>query len=171
VKTLHLLRHAKSSWEHPELDDHERPLARRGERAARRIAEHVAQHGFSPDAVLCSTAVRARKTLAALLSRWDETPPVRLDDLLYGASAEDLLACVREEADAHSSLLLVGHNPGIQDLACDLIADADPDALAQLHRKVPTGSWIEVSFTADAWRDIAPRSGRLERFLRPRALG
>src|SRR5262245_2142513 len=96
MRHLHLLRHAKSSWDDPELADHERPLAPRGRKAAARIAEHLERERIAPELVLCSTALRTRQTLAALLPILGGEVVIRLEDGLYGAGAAQVLARVRE---------------------------------------------------------------------------
>lgn len=169
MRSLHILRHAKSAWDDADLDDHDRPLAPRGRRAASRMAGHIAEAGIRPDIVLCSSAARARETLAAFLATWRPPPPVSLEAGLYMASAGELLTRLRRQAPDGESLLLVGHNPGLQQLALGLIGSDDAGALTRLRRKLPTGTWIEIRFTVDDW--LQNGAGRLVRFVRPRALG
>jgi phosphohistidine phosphatase len=116
--TLYLLRHAKSSWDDPALADHDRPLAPRGRRNASALAEHVRREAITPALVLCSTAVRARETLAVVLPAIDVEAEIRLEDGLYGASADDVLARLRSVTA--ESVLVVGHNPTLEDLAARL---------------------------------------------------
>lgn len=170
MKTLHLLRHAKSSWDDSALDDHDRPLAPRGERAARALADHWAACGVRPDLVLCSTACRARQTLERILPRWDPPPAVRWDPGLYGASAPELLERVQGLADTHASVLLVGHNPGLGELATLLAGSGAPVLRRSLVRKYPTGAWVELRFAVGPWRDVMSHGGKLLRFVRPKDL-
>src|SRR5262245_29809534 len=118
MATLHLLRHAKSSWDDPALPDHERPLAPRGRRDAKLIADHLLRERIAPELVLCSPALRTRQTLELV------RPPgtIELEDALYGASSEELLARLRTVPGSVESVMLIGHNPGLQDLALDLAA-------------------------------------------------
>ena len=170
MKTLHLLRHAKSSWDDSTLDDHDRPLAPRGERAALALADHWAACGVRPDLVLCSTACRARQTLERILPRWDSPPAVRWDRGLYLTSAPELLERVQGLADAHASVLLVGHNPGLGELATLLAGSGDPALRRRLMRKYPTGAWVELRFAVGSWRDVVSHGGKLLRFVRPKEL-
>jgi len=112
MKRVYLLRHAKSSWKHPELADHDRPLAGRGKRAAKGIAKHMRARELEPELVLCSTARRARETLERIEPALGHTQ-VRVERELYGASAHDLLARLRRLPDDVGSVLVIGHNPGI----------------------------------------------------------
>ena len=111
---LHLLRHAKSSWKDESLADRDRPLAGRGRRAAAAMAEHFAAQGIVPGLVLCSTAVRTHQTYARLELG---DVPVRYEPGIYGASADELLTLLRTVPDTVDTLLMIGHNPGLEDLA------------------------------------------------------
>jgi phosphohistidine phosphatase len=162
VKHLLLLRHAKSSWDDPALDDHDRPLAPRGRKAATLIGARLRSDQTSVDLVLSSTALRARETVDLV------APPgtVEIDDRLYGASADELLQRIRQVPDEVESVMLVGHNPAIHDLAAELVAGADEQALG----KFPTGALATLSFTGP-WRSLAPGHARLVTFVKPRELG
>jgi phosphohistidine phosphatase len=170
VKTLFLLRHAKSSWDEPDLADKDRPLATRGERAARRMAEHMRAHRIRPALVLCSPAVRARATLDLVAAGLGSKTKIHIDDRIYGADAADLLAIVRSTPESVPSLLLVGHNPTMHDLALDLMGDGDGDAVARMGLKFPTGALACLSFGAKNWPGLAPGRGYLESFTVPREL-
>ena len=171
MKTLLLLRHAKSAWSDVRLADHDRPLNRRGERAARAMADHVAAAVTRPDLVLCSTALRTRQTLAPLVDRLGTpTPPILLEKSLYLASQASLLAQLRAVTDAASTVLLVGHNDGIGDLAAALAGSGSPEALALLHEKYPTGTLAVLAVPGETWSGLAPGAARLVEFTRPRDL-
>jgi phosphohistidine phosphatase len=163
VKQLHILRHAKSSWDDPDLADHERPLAPRGKKAAVRIAEHVRTEGITPELVLCSTALRARQTFAALLSVLSGDVEIRLEDALYGAGVETVLTRLRTVDEAVGSVLVVGHNPTLQELALALAGRED--ALEHF----PTGALATLSLTT-SWADIAEGGAELVAFVVPRKL-
>jgi phosphohistidine phosphatase len=135
MPTLYLLRHAKSSWDDPSLPDLDRPLAARGRRACARLRDYCNRERVRPELVICSTALRARETLAAVIDGLG-SPMVRLDDRLYHASCPTLLALVQELEAA--SAMLVGHNPGLQDT---LLALARPSAVRDRAAvKLPTGA-------------------------------
>jgi phosphohistidine phosphatase len=163
VKRLHILRHAKSSWGDPDLADHERPLAPRGEKAAVKIAEHVRAAEIAPGLVLSSTALRARQTLAALLPVLPAEAEIRIQDWLYGAGVGDVLTRLREVNEGVGSVLVVGHNPTLHELA--LALTCREDAL----ERFPTGALASVAF-AVPWVDLAEGTAELEAFVIPREL-
>jgi phosphohistidine phosphatase len=170
-KIILLLRHAKSAWNDPRLDDHERPLSSRGERAAMAMAEHLARAEPRPDLILCSTALRTRQTLAPLVKRFDSpAPPVALERGLYLASADALLARLQALPEEVGTVLLIGHNDGLWRLAEALAGSGPTDALAALRQKYPTGTLTHFRAPDWLWRDLAPAAAVLEAFVRPRDL-
>jgi len=171
MKTLLLLRHAKSAWGDPRLDDHDRPLNGRGERAAKAMADHIARQGPRPDLILCSTAMRTRQTLAPLLKRLEgPAPPISLENGLYLASEDALLGRLQAVADDVPTVLLIGHNDGIGQLAADLAGDGPSDALAALRAKYPTGALAVLRVPDGPWTDLKAGSAKLLEFVRPRDL-
>lgn len=170
MRTLWLLRHAKSSWDELQPPDRERPLAKRGVRAARRIAAHVGAEGIRPAVVLCSPARRARETFAALQSALGEGTDVRFVDALYGATASGILDVVHGLERDVESAMVVGHNPGLQDLAIELAAGGDKAALTRLHAKFPTGGLATLRFATETWDDVGRRRGELAALVVPREL-
>jgi phosphohistidine phosphatase len=146
-KTLHLLRHAKSSWDNPDLADHDRPLAPRGRRNAAALATHFSSAGISPALILCSSAQRARETLAGVLPGLHGEAEIRIEDGLYGAGAEALIARIRDVPEATPSVLVIGHNPGLEDLATRLDgrAPAAPLPTAALATFELSGGWRTLS--------------------------
>ncbi|MBS0520102.1 MAG: histidine phosphatase family protein [Proteobacteria bacterium] len=176
VKTILLLRHAKSAWGSPDLTDHDRPLNRRGERAAKAMAQYMADHCPRPDLILCSTATRTRQTLAPLLKRLEApAPPVALENGLYLASDAALLARLRALPEDVGTVLLIGHNEGIGLLASALAGSGPPDLLRAVHEKYPTGALAVLRAPIDRWRELAAgaaelRAAELQAFVRPRDL-
>jgi phosphohistidine phosphatase len=171
VKTILLLRHAKSAWGQPGLDDHERPLNPRGERAAEAMAEHIVHNAPRPDLILCSTALRTRQTLAPLVHRLTSpVPPIALEKGLYLASEPALLVRLRAVPEDVRTVLLIGHNEGIGELAEALAGTGDPTALGRLDEKFPTGTLATFEVPDEPWRDLAPGAGDLLAFVRPRDL-
>jgi len=171
AKTILLLRHAKSAWSDPRLDDHERPLSRRGEQAAKAMADHIARCGSRPDLILCSTAMRTRQTLAPLVKLLDApAPPIALEKDLYLASEDVLLAHLRAVADGVATVLLIAHNDGIWHLAEALAGSGPAGPLAALREKYPTGALATLRPPAGPWRDLAWGSAELTAFVRPRDL-
>ncbi|MBM3485886.1 MAG: histidine phosphatase family protein [Alphaproteobacteria bacterium] len=169
MRTLYLLRHAKSSWIDPSVEDYERPLAPRGRRAAARIADYMHRHGFRPDLVLCSPARRARETWALMAERLDE-PSVRYLKTLYLAPPSRLATMVARLPPAAGSVLIVGHNPGMEAFASRLAGGGAPAHLKRLHAKFPTAALAVFRFDVAAWRSVEAASGRLADFVRPNDL-
>jgi phosphohistidine phosphatase len=160
------LRHAKSDWSDPLLSDHDRPLAPRGRKAARRMGLYLAQVRPRPALVLCSSAVRAQATWTAVAAMIDQPPELRIDDALYGATVRTFLDSIRRLPEQVDTALLVGHNPGLEDLAGHLAGDGDPAALRQLETKFPTGAL--ATLTSDrTWRQVHPGSCYLESVVTP----
>jgi phosphohistidine phosphatase len=169
VRTLYLLRHLKSSWDDPALPDRDRPLAPRGRRAGRKLARHLRASGAAPELVLCSPSVRTRETLEAILPALGD-PEVRFPPELYAAAEEELLDAVRGvEADI-GSVLVIAHNPGLQDLTLWLAGSGDEDARRRVGEKLPTGALVTLSFRTDTWPEVEPGSGELTGFVGPREL-
>jgi phosphohistidine phosphatase len=163
VPCLYLLRHAKSAWDTPGLDDRNRPLAPRGRKAVRKLAEHVDHEAIRPELVLCSPALRTRQTIAGLEQALG-SPPVRFEERIYEASPEGLLGVAREIADGVGSTLMVGHNPGTA-LLIELLAGAGLPRPAE----VPTGALATLSFDGP-WAELAAGAARLDAFVVPRDL-
>lgn len=170
MKTLFLLRHAKSSWDDPLLADIQRPLAPRGRKAAPRIGRVMARNGWVPDRVLCSSALRAVQTWDLVSVQLDT--PIRLEvrEDLYHATPSDLLTTLRTLPDSVGSVLLVGHNPTFHDLALGLTGGGREDAVDHLKRKYPTGSLAVFELPVARWGDMDPGVGYLKDFVRPRTL-
>jgi phosphohistidine phosphatase len=167
MHTLYLLRHAKSSWSDPTLPDRERPLSRRGRRDTKRVAEHLLRLGIEPELVLCSTAERTRETLALL--RPALVPPiVSLEVGLYAAPADKLLERLRAVPEQVISVLLIGHNPGLQDLAL-LIASAGTE-LERLEAKFPTAALATLTLRRITWRRLSEGDAVLTAFVVPKRL-
>jgi phosphohistidine phosphatase len=167
---LMLLRHAKSDWSRPGLDDHARPLNGRGRKAAPTVGAYMARHALVPELVVASTATRVRETLDLVLPAFGRAPKVRHDARVYEAEAGALLDMLRETPRGVASLMIVGHNPGLAELAALLIASGKAEARARLAAKFPTAALAVIDFTGDDWGKLRPRSGKLERFIVPKAL-
>jgi phosphohistidine phosphatase len=170
MRRLLLLRHAKSSWSEPGASDHDRPLNRRGQEAAPRIGAYLARHGLIPDRVLCSTARRARETWELVAAEAAAAPAPTFTEHLYDASSRALIDVFRHAGAEANSLLVVGHNPGLQEVATALIASGDLEDRERLREKLPTGGLVVIDFAIEDWSKLHPRSGRLERFVVPRML-
>jgi phosphohistidine phosphatase len=165
--TLHLLRHAKSSWDDDSLADHARPLSPRGVRDAKRLGKHVGTVSPPPDLVLCSSAVRTRQTLNLLTSSLGDAA-VRVEHGLYGASAGDLLGFLRGLPEPTHSALVIGHNPGIQDLTVDLAAPGP--LLDAVRMKFPTCALATLALGDRTWSSVGPGDAELVAFTVPKDL-
>jgi len=167
-----LLRHAKSAW--PDVPDHKRPLARRGQRDAPVMGRWLRAAGHVPGQVLCSTARRARETWQLAQAELGAAPPVMFEDRVYRASAADLAGLTRRTSPSVRTLLIVGHNPAIHELALTLAAVADggsgtvpAGALSGMAAKFPTAAVAVLEFTG-GWDQLAEGGARLTRFVTPR---
>jgi phosphohistidine phosphatase len=170
MRRLMLMRHAKSDWSVGGQRDHDRALAARGREAAPLVGAYMAHHGLRPDKVLVSTARRARETWDLVAPAFGRSPDVAFDERLYEANAKGLLARLRTADAAAHSLLLIGHNPAMHELAGVLMATGDIDARQRLLEKFPTAALAVIDFQIDDWSALTPHSGRLDRFVTPRAL-
>jgi phosphohistidine phosphatase len=168
MHTLYLLRHAKSSWANETLADHERPLTARGVRDAKRIAKHMRLLAAQPDIVLCSSAVRTRQTLEVIHVAGSDGR-VEIEDGLYEASAHTLLKRLREIRAPVDVVLLIGHNPGLHDLASHL-ATTGPE-LHDLRANFPTGALATLAVPTAAWSDLREGGATLISYIVPKRLG
>jgi phosphohistidine phosphatase len=168
MKKLYLLRHAKSSWKNARLDDHERPLNKRGRRVAKTMAEHLQRAKVAPDIVLCSTAVRAKQTFDPIAKRI-RPQKVVFERGIYEVSQRKLWRYLWALPENARSALVVGHNPGLHALALAL-GDAEAHKhLPPLGSKFPTGALVSFSFDG-AWKELRPHGAQLLSFARPKEL-
>jgi phosphohistidine phosphatase len=167
LRRLVVLRHAKSAWP-VGVADHDRPLGPRGHRDAPAAGRALAAADCLPDLVLCSTAVRARQTWELAARQGATPPPVRHEPRLYAADVPDLLEVVREVPDEVGTLLIVGHNPGLEELVLTLAGDGLDDALADVREKFPTSAIAVLAWHGRTWRDLAPGTALLTDMTVPR---
>ena len=172
MKTLHLLRHAKAVEDQIDGTDHARPLARRGLKAGKALAEHLADANFTVDRVFCSTAQRTRETydlIAPVLGK----ATVAYRDRLYLVDAGDFMDFVQSLPDSAAAILMIGHNPTFHTAALALAKGAGRghgDDMTALKEKFPTGALCSLQFDVAHWRQAKPGSGTLTGFIRPRDL-
>ncbi len=169
MKTLFVLRHAKSSWDRPDLPDFERPLAPRGRRAARAMADYMARESLRPDLVLCSSARRARETMEHLQAAWDFEVPVLMEREIYDFEARELERRLTRLDPDLDAVMVIGHNPTLQDLVLRLAGMGPAEVLSGVHAKFPTAALAVLTFEAPGNRFEAG-TGNLSRFVRPRDL-
>jgi phosphohistidine phosphatase len=155
TRRLMLLRHAKSDW--PDVPDRDRPLAKRGRRDAPVIGRWLSDHGYLPDTVICSAARRTRQTWELVAPELGGSPSVTFERRAYAASAMTLLYLVRELSATSRAVLLIGHNPGVADLATSLAQPADHD---DAPIRFPTAAVAILDVSGD-WADLSPGQARL----------
>ena len=167
MKTLYLLRHAKSSWKDETLADRDRQLSGRGRKASTRMAEHMGDAGVAPALVLCSPALRTRDTLERVLPGLGGNPRVEIEEELYGAGAAELVARLNRVEESVAAVMLIGHNPGLELLALSLAATGE--RLDELRAKFPTGALATLAVPG-SWAELAPGGAELTAFVIPREL-
>jgi phosphohistidine phosphatase len=170
MKRLTLLRHAKSGDDGSVARDFDRPLNAKGRRAARAIGRHMRDAGLRFDAVIASPAVRVRETLEEVADGYGSDIVPDWEQRLYLAPVDELIDAVHATPDDAASLLLIGHNPGLEQLVLALVPASGDVARGKVEEKYPTASLAEISLDIDRWADVAPGIGRLARFVRPRDL-
>ena len=171
MKTVLLMRHAKSSWSDLSLEDFQRPLASRGREAAPRMAGYIQDQGLTPDYVICSAAVRAVETWELMAPLFDRDVPMESDEGLFHAGPQGMLAALRGSPDDTDNTLLIAHSPGIEGLAAALTGpESDREAFARLRAKFPTAALAVIEFDLDDWLSLGKSAGRLTQFVTPRDL-
>lgn len=168
VRYVWLLRHAKSSWDDPSLADQDRPLSPRGTRGATTMARYLATVD-PPRLVLCSAGLRARQTLAAILPSLGSGLEIRIEPELYTFDADVVLARLRRLRDDVDSVMVVGHNPALEELALRLSAAGE--LRERLDQKFPTGGLATIELPETGWASLGEPRGQITRFVTPRDLG
>ena len=170
MKRLTLLRHAKSGWDDPVARDFDRPLNPRGRRAARTVGAEMKAQGLAFDLVLASPARRVTETLDEVAAGYGAALAHEYDERLYLASSTTLLDIVRRAPASIGRLLLVGHNPGMEELALRLARRGGGRLRSEVEIKYPTGTVAEIELPAGQWAEVKEGTGRILRFIRPRDL-
>jgi len=159
MRTLYLLRHAKSSWSDASLRDFDRPLNDRGREAAKRIGERLASESLSAPFVICSPALRTRQTAEIVFESSGLSAEQRFEERVYEASLRDLLQVVSEIHDDKHVAIVIGHNPGLEELLAFLTGES---------RRMPTCALAKVTFDVASWRDVSSGGQKLEWFITPK---
>eukprot|EP01013_Petalomonas_cantuscygni_P029613 TRINITY_DN5522_c0_g2_i1.p1 TRINITY_DN5522_c0_g2~~TRINITY_DN5522_c0_g2_i1.p1 ORF type:complete len:181 (+),score=30.11 TRINITY_DN5522_c0_g2_i1:270-812(+) len=171
MKKLTLLRHAKSSWDDPVDRDFDRPLNKKGKRAAAVMGRFIQRNGLTFDQILASPAVRVIETLENVEEASGQAMEPTWDRKIYLASSATLLDVLRGASADADHVLMVGHNPGLEDLIFDLVPDdGTSPARDEVETKYPTATLAEMTLAIDNWADITEKCGTLDRFTRPRDL-
>ena len=161
MRILYLLRHAKSSWNDPTLRDFDRPLKKRGREAAERIGDRISAENLNYPVVICSPAVRTRETAEIVLTAANLQPQPRFDERIYEASLRELVQIVTEIPDDREVAIMIGHNPGFEELLSFLTGE---------HRRMPTCALAKIGFGDVSWKDVRAGEGSLEWFIAPKDL-
>ena len=162
IKTLLILRHAKSSWDDDSLVDHDRPLNKRGKRAAHRMGRLLDEENLWPDVILSSTAERAATTTLRLVDAGGFGGEIFYLRELYGAGPHDIIEIVRELGGEASSVMIVAHNPGLEDLVQQMTGE---------YHRLPTAALVRMTIPIDHWNDLESGGGKLAGIWRPKDLG
>ena len=171
MKTLGLFRHAKSGWADPRARDFDRPLSERGERGAALMGKHILETGLKFDRVVASPAVRVTETIERASKAYGRTFPVEWDRRIYLASSATLIDLLREVEGDPAALLMIGHNPGLEDVIFDLVPDDGSSPLREeVEIKFPTATFAVLELGIAGWSDIAEGCARLVAMTRPRDL-
>jgi phosphohistidine phosphatase len=171
MKTLMLLRHAKSDWSAPSGNDRERQLNKRGQLAASRMGQFIQEEGIKPDEVFCSSAARTSQTCDLLLAEIKDNVQLHNCERLYGADEFELMRHAATAAPKSQSILLLAHNPGIHALALNLTSQVKEGVDARtLSSAYPTGALAVLTFDVNSWQDIGPHTGTLTCFQAPKDL-
>lgn len=167
MRRLLLLRHAKAERSQPGGRDHDRILAERGRADAAKVGAYLVRHGLIPDRAVVSTASRTRETWALVSAALGKAPPAEYEDRIYEATAHAILKVIKESDAAVRTLLLIGHNPGLHELANLLIASGDIEARQRLLEDFPTAALVAIGFASEDWSGVHAHGGRIEHFVTP----
>lgn len=171
MRRLLLFRHAKAEQSEPGMEDRARKLMERGSKDAAKVGAYMASHGLIPDQVITSPSSRTLETWKSAATAFRSPPGAAVVERLYDATAQSILASIKDAVPGTHTLLVVGHNPGLHDLAVMLIASGDVQARERLREKLPTSGLVIIDFAFDDWGKLHPQCGRLERFVTPKSLG
>ena len=160
MKTILILRHAKSSWKHPELSDHDRPLNKRGKREAPQMGKLIREQGLQPDIILSSTALRAQATAQVVAEKCGYEGEIHYIPDLYRADVEDILGILQRMDDSVNTAMVVGHNPELE-MLLSLLTDED--------EALPTAALAQVELPITSWKELTPeKRGKLVNLFTPR---
>jgi phosphohistidine phosphatase len=170
MRELMLFRHAKSAWDVSGIADFDRALAARGERTAPAMARHLKERDLLPDAILCSASLRTRLTLQLLMKEWHEDIPVTFERKIYEAAPMAIIACLGAIDDDYRRVMVIGHNPGLQELALYLLKNQSDPRRALIVEKFPTAALAMIRIDTKVWSSIVGVRAELMHFIRPRDL-
>jgi phosphohistidine phosphatase len=170
MRRLLLVRHAKAERSQPGGRDRDRVLAERGRADALKLGAYMVRHAFLPDLAVVSTAARTRETWQQIAAAFQDCPPARFEDRIYEVSPDAILAVIKETGTEIGTLLLIGHNPGLQELAAVLVGSGDVDSRQRMKEDFPTSTLAVINFALENWGLLHRGAGRLEHFVTPQSL-
>ncbi len=171
MKIISLLRHAKSDWQDPALRDFDRPINEKGERVSRAMGQWIASQKIKFDYIIASPALRVEQTLKHFTKGYGNKLTIESERKIYLASSATILDVIRETGEEHDHILVVGHNPGLEDVIFDLVRDNGSSSLRnEVEKKYPTGAYAQLHIEANNWCDIIKHDATLEIFMPPREL-
>ncbi len=170
MRRLLLFRHAKAERAIPGAPDRDRTLIERGHKDAAKIGAYMASHHLVPDRAVLSPAARCQQTWKFAAKEMTPEPGAMSAEKLYDATPHAILGVIKDAPASAHTLMVVGHNPGLHELALMLIASGDVEARERLREKLPTSGLVIIDFAFDDWNRLHPASGRLERFISPKSL-
>lgn len=167
MPTLYLLRHAKSSWEDRTLHDFDRPLSSRGIKACKKMTKHLIKSGIKPDLVLCSSSMRTQQTLEGISKAFKKSTEIRFEYGIYEAGSQALLKRLRRVDKKYASVMMIGHNTGLEHLALALTSGMETKSLARMRAKYPTLALACIESKQKSWATLGPGSSKLKGFVIP----
>jgi phosphohistidine phosphatase len=167
MKKLYLMRHAKSDYPNNRIDDHERPLNKRGEISCKIMGKYIKEQNLIADRILCSDSVRTTTTAINILREIKEDIPIHFTKELYLATAGEMLKILAKTDDELNSVMIITHNPGIEQLAKFILKSGDAESIHRLQTKFSTAALACFSLDTDSWQKINPGSGNLDSFITP----
>lgn len=170
MRRLILLRHSTAARAEPGESDQDRELTAEGRADAALVGAYLANHSFWPDYVLVSPAARTRDSWRQITAALRNAPEAVFDRRIYNASSQVLFNVIAETPDDARAILMLGHNPGLHELAALLVANGDIDIRERLRENFPTSGIAIIDFALDSWSKLHPRGGRLERFVSPKLI-
>ncbi|HEX6218263.1 MAG TPA: histidine phosphatase family protein [Sphingomicrobium sp.] len=170
MKQLAILRHAKSDWGNPGLTDFDRPLNKRGRKAAKKVGRELNQRGLAFDLVVSSPATRARETVERFCLGFEHPLSVQFEPAIYLASTGALLGVINALPEETGTVLIVGHNPGFHDIVLRLTREDSNGFRHKVGANYPTGAFALIDFPAGKWADVTPASGEIRQVIFPREL-
>ena len=170
MKTIFLLRHAKSSWDDPRLNDLDRPLASRGIKSSKKIGKYLKKNKLTPDIVYCSSATRAKQTWELVNRIVEKKKNVKYINKLYMANSSDFMDVIKKTDNDFKSLMLVSHNPGIESIAIELSKNENNKFHQIINIKYPTGALAIIKFNLSDWGKINYKKGEIYEFIKPKEL-